>query len=114
MAWRSPGGLSYHLEFLLGYRHSGLCLTSGCRGRRAVSWSRAGAECLMQTQCLNCFEDFKAPSHLLRMPLSFFPLGVCSVKVQKTPAASLTSVGEKAVEPANSGATLKTSHDEAK
>lgn len=66
MVWRSPGGLSYHLAFLFGFHHSGLCLTSGRGGKRAVSWSRAGAECVTQTRLWNCFEDFNARSQLLR------------------------------------------------
>lgn len=40
MVWRSPGGLSYHLAFLFGFHHFGLCLTRGCGGDRAVSWAR--------------------------------------------------------------------------
>lgn len=107
MVWRSPGGLSYHLAFLFGFHHSGLCLTSGRGwGRRAVSRSRAAAECVTQ-RFLNCFEDFKIPSHLLRWPCPFSSgcLQHQGAKNTFDTGASLTSVGEKAAELANCWAT---------
>lgn len=42
MGWKHPGGLSYHLTFLLCFHHFGLCLACGCRGNREGSWGRGG------------------------------------------------------------------------
>lgn len=116
MGCRSLGGLSYHLAFLFGFHHSGLCLTSGRGGKRAVAWSTAGAESVTHTRFLNCFEDFKAPSHLLRCPCPFSSgcLQHQGAKNSCDTSASLTSVSEKAVELADCWATSTMSHHKAK
>lgn len=90
-------------------------LTSVHRGRRPVLWSRAGAECVTQTWLLNCFKDFKVPSHLLRCPCAFSSgcLQHQGVKNTCDTSASLTLVGEKAVKVANCWSTLMMSHDKA-